>query len=384
MKHIPSIALFMLCLLVAVACETEDGGGAKESVTVGTWNVGLAYNFVPLAKERQPEVVKALSGATEDVLCLQEVWTDDDLAALETAAKAAGFTEVYQHKTPEDTAGLAAACTEGDTKELGPCAQKNCEKAPDLVGCVQEKCGPQLAAISGSCLTCLASNLSLTLPQILDKCGKEGAAYSWGGYNGLMLLSRKPLTNKKHTLLDSALVRRSVLTAEIAAPGGSGTIQVACTHLTAGLESIKYPGTFKNWEEEQAAQVDALLKMMRPAADGPSVILGDLNASPEKTGITGEYKANYAKFGAAGYASPYADQSAPKCTFCGSNLLVSGGADKGGEDSILDHVLTRGWSGTVGSPARTYDGTVSVTAADGKKDTNLSDHFGVSVKLTSK
>ncbi len=358
-----------------------DGTSTASEITVGTWNVGLAYAFVPLAKERQPEVIKAIEASKDDLLCLQEVWTDADLAGIEAAAKKAGFVDVFYEKTKEDTAGLAAACTEGDTKELAPCATKNCTGVTDLVACVQAKCGPALNAISDNCLTCLASNLSLSIDALLEKCGKGGAKYSWNGYNGVMLLSRTAMTNKKHTFLTSSLVRRSVLTAEIPAPGGSGTIQLACTHLTAGLESVNYPGTFGSWEKEQAAQVDAILKMMRPAADGPSLILGDLNTSPKKGTITGEYEANYAKFIAAGYTDPYLDAPAPKCTFCGTNLLVSGGADKGGEDSILDHVLVRGWKGTTKDPKRTYDATVSVQLAGKATDTNLSDHFGLNVVI---
>lgn len=384
MKQVPAIALFLCCLVAAAACETEESSTpTKGTLTAGSWNVGLAYAFVPLAKERQPEVMKAIETATEDVLCLQEVWTDDDIAAVEAAAKKAGYIEVFYEKTPEDTAGLAVACTEGDTKDLAPCATTNCSDVPDLVSCVQSKCGKELAAISDNCLTCLVSNLSLSISALLDKCGKGGAKWSWGGYNGVMLLSKKPLTNKKHTFLESSLVRRSLLTAEVASPDGTGDVQIACTHLTAGLESVNYPGTFKNWEEEQAAQVDAILKLMRPADKGPSLILGDLNTSPKKGNITGEYEANFAKFITAGYSDAYVDLAAPKCTFCGSNALVSDGADKGGEDSILDHVLSRGWKGTSKDAKRTYDGKVKVNTKDGEKEVDLSDHYGLSVTFES-
>ncbi len=379
-----TLAATLTAALVATGCGSESGNGTTEKLTVATWNLGLAYNFVPLAKERKDLAIEAAAAANADVLCIQEVWTEDDLAAMETAAKAAGFTEVWVEKTKEDAAALPAACTEGDTKDLQPCAEKNCLGDKNLADCVQTKCGKQLGAVSDTCLTCLASNLHLTLPEILDTCAKGGAKYTYGGLTGIMLLSRKPLKNKKHTVLDSTLVRRGVLRAEVDAPGG-GTVQIACTHLTAGLSSVKYTGTYGGWDKEQAAQVDDLIGLMRKASEGASIIMGDLNTGVKKGAtIVDEFPENYAKFTAAGYVDPHMDREGTLCTFCGDNTLVATGADKGGEGGVIDHVMIRGFAGTIGAVKRTHDAKVKLTTAEGEKESHLSDHFGISVVLEAK
>jgi exonuclease III len=61
-------------ILALLITSSVFGKGLK----VTTYNAGLAYTFVPLAKERFPEVVKALKKHDSDVLCLQEVWTKKD------------------------------------------------------------------------------------------------------------------------------------------------------------------------------------------------------------------------------------------------------------------------------------------------------------------
>ncbi len=103
----------------------------------GTWNVGLAYNFVGLAAERVDAVAAAVASTDADLICLQEVWTTEDVAKIEAAAKGAGFAHVLVEPMVEDTTGLPIACTPGDTQDLAPCATANCKEDGSLVACVQ-------------------------------------------------------------------------------------------------------------------------------------------------------------------------------------------------------------------------------------------------------
>ncbi|MEY3015388.1 MAG: hypothetical protein RIT45_4123 [Pseudomonadota bacterium] len=371
-----------VALLTTTGCGTEETG-AGASITLATWNVGLAYNFVALAIERREAVAAAVAATDADVLCLQEVWTPEDIALIETAAKGAGYAHVLVEPMTEDTTGLPIACTPGDTADLAPCANANCKEDGNLVACVQSKCGKELAAISGSCLTCLAGSLTLSLDQIFDKCTKAGGKFSWGGHHGLMLVSKVPFAKTERTALDSTLVQRAVLHATLDASAGKPALEVYCTHLTAGLSSIKYTGTYSGWEAEQAAQIEAMGKHIDASAKAgtPVALLGDLNCGPDAgTDIKAEMPANWAKVVGLGFVDAWLEGGSPKCTFCGDNTLVVGAADAGGEASVIDHIALRGFGGTMRA-SRIHDGKVTVQTGEGAKETHLSDHFGLRVEL---
>ena len=370
--------------LIVAGCETDDAGSSAKPITVATWNLGLAYNFVPLTNERREQTMAAAAAIDADLVCLQEVWAETDVAAMTAAAKAAGFTDVYVDPTKEDVTGLPIACTEGDTKDLAPCAQSNCVPSDNLVGCVQSKCANELAALSGQCLGCLASHLDLDFNGILDACAKSGGTYSYGGHHGLLLLSRLPLAKTERLVLDSTLIRRAVLRAQVSASGGRPALDVYCTHLTAGLSSTPYKGTYASWEAEQSAQIDAMGKWMDDGlvAGRAQLLMGDLNCGPAVgTDVTAEMPANWQKVDSLGVVDAWLASGKATCTFCGDNKLVASGADKGGENSILDHIALRGWIGTTAA-TRIGDTLVEVTTATGKQTTNYSDHYGLRAVLT--
>ena len=367
----------LVAILALGACDSDEGPAAPTQLTVETWNLGLAYNFVPFATARRDLTIAAAAASDADILCIQEVWTDEDVAALQKAASEAGFAETWFQATPEDVTGLPVACTEGDRKDLQPCAEDACMTSTELADCVQTQCGAELSAVSDACLTCLASNLHLSLSQILLTCAQGGAKYTYGGQTGLLLLSRVPLKNKKLTVLDSTLVRRAVMQATVTAPGGA-PLKVSCTHLTAALSSVPYSGPADSWEAEQKAQIAELVKLA--SGSGASLVLGDLNTGPATGGVVkAEFPDNYKLLTDAGFTSPYLDQKAPLCTFCADNTLVAGGVDKGGEGVAIDHALLRGWSGSVTDVERRYDATASLEGVDGVQ--HLSDHFGVRMTL---
>ncbi len=381
--------LLALASMLAVGCETEDGDGntaqSAQRVAIASWNAGLAYNFVPLTKERRESVIAAAAGIDADVVCLQEVWTDDDVAAVTAAAKAKGFAHILVEPTKEDVAGLPTACTAGDTKDLEPCATTECGKSDSLVACVQSKCGKQLAAISEGCFNCLVANLEKDLAGIFAACAKGGGgAYSFGGHHGLMLLSKRGFAMTERTMLDSTLVRRAVLHARLEATASAPALEVYCTHLTAGLSSVAYKGSMGSWEQEQGAQIDALGKHIASSAKAGDavVLLGDLNCGPDAgTKVKAEMGDNWKKITALGFVDPYLTASDVDCTFCGDNTLVASGADKGGEGALIDHIALRGWTGKA-SVSRILDQKVTIATSAGQAQSHVSDHFGLRALLT--
>lgn len=381
-RIVASVIASGVVLLAAAGC-SDDGGGADERISLATWNAGLAPNFVSLAAERSSAAIAAAVAIDADVICLQEVWIDADVATATASAKLAGYTTVYVDAMKEDVANLAIACTEGDTVDLAPCAQKHCVPSDNLVGCVQTKCGPELAALSPTCLGCLASNLHLDFNGILDACAKGGGSYTFSGHHGLMLLARVPVTKTERLVLDSTLIQRAVLHARVAAGAGRPAMDVYCTHLAAGLSSIPYTGEHGSWEGEQAVQIDELGTWITATttAGNAVALLGDLNCGPAVSkDIVAEMPANWKKVLDLGFVDPWPASPGAACTFCGDNTLVASGADTGGEGAIIDHIALRGFDGGA-VVVRINDSKVSVDTASGKKETHLSDHFGLRAQL---
>lgn len=371
-SNVIGVVLAIVCSVALTAgCSSDDGAGSAgaSTLTLVTYNAGLAYNFVPLAKERREPVFEAIANTDADVMCLQEVWVKEDLEGVEKAAKAKGFKSVYYVETPEDTTGLPAACTQGDLKDLKPCAENNCSDAKDLAGCVTGKCGPELGAISNTCLDCLVANLVNTLPEILATCAVSAGKYGYGGNNGVMLLARSEMTDKKHAVLESSLIRRAVLSATVDGH------QVHCTHLTAALSAIKYTGKFGSFEAEQSQQIDALLTIVGKGAK--TILMGDMNTGPALKGIKAEFQQHFDKLKSNGMTAPYAVDGAT-CTFCEDNTLVKGGTDKGGEGVVIDHILLSP-DIKANKSGRLLDHKVKV--GDPKADHDLSDHYGVMVEI---
>jgi len=371
-------ASYALVPLIACSGKADDSGSAAadpSSARVATYNAGLATGFVTFAPEREAEVVSALTGLDADIVCLQEVWTSDSIAAILD-----GVSGTYPHSYVEVTAEDGAdepACTEEETDPLAECARAACEGAENLTNCVLGSCGDEFGALSDGCTECAAANVGLNdIDAIVDTCLTGSSSYAWGGHNGLILLSRTEISDTASLDLDAWLVWRSVISAEV------DGLDVSCTHLAAALNSPAYGGAdYASYEAEQAGQIDAMLAWIGDrVGDGPAVLLGDMNTGPEAAGgITAELPDNWARFGAAGWVDPNVEASAPFCTWCADNTIAGDGSDHDSVDTILDHVLVSGAEGS--APERILDGTVTITVDGASVDTSLSDHYGVAATV---
>lgn len=386
-------ASILLVFLVAPGCSREeDPEGESEKVSapepsppeapegkeppqpqhVVTFNAGLARNFVPHVDARRPAIIEALAGLDAEVVCLQEIWEDADVAAVREGVKARLPHAYHVPTTAEDAGG--PACTLDALEPLGACVSGPCEGQEDLPGCVMKTCAGSFLGLPGACRACLAANLSKPMDEALAACTTGGgSSLAYGGRNGLLLLSRHPLTETGHLVLDSFLLRRVALHARTRVIGGE--VDLFCTHLSAPLAEVEYMGEHISWEREQSHQIDQLVEWVDQVAAGESAILmGDMNcgpAYPEWEAVAAAPE-NFRKFLAAGYRSPYTEDHG-HCTWCGkSNPLV--GDDP--ELHILDHVLFKRFSRELLLPERILD-SERVETGDGRVP--LSDHYGVRV-----
>jgi endonuclease/exonuclease/phosphatase family metal-dependent hydrolase len=189
----------------------------------------------------------------------------------------------------------------------------------------------------------------------------------------LLLLSKHPINDGTYTPFETKLIKRGVISAEIA---GS---RVQCTHMSADLSRIPYPtedARYSSWEEEHLGNVQALVK---DAGNECTALMGDLNAGPANTALrlSGELEANFEAMQDAGYVDQFDGEEF--CTHCSTNPLVGGS-----HSSRIDHVLFKNCEGEYESSyMRAYDEAIGVTTESGAQvEGALSDHYGVSVFLT--
>jgi len=357
-----------LGLVLLLACGGDKAGGDDTSgegsaMSVLTWNVGLAYGFVPYSPERQPAVVEAVAALDADVVCLNEVWTEADITAI-TEAAAATFPHHAVEMTLEEGASGEPACTPEEAEPLKVCAESNCADTDDLTGCVLTFCAAEFDALSDTCTACAAANIGLNdVDAILEVCTSGSGTFSWGGHNGLLMLSRLPMAEVTYTTMDSWLVQRGLLAATV------DGVEVGCTHLAAELTVPAYGGaTYASYSEENAAQMAQVLATLEGRPGDKRVLLGDLNTGPAAGSLSAELPESWAL--ASGWADPNVDSAAPFCTWCVENPLTGALADL-----AIDHVLVQGMA--AGSPSRIGDAPITVTGADGEATVALSDHYGL-------
>ncbi len=372
------LALLAFGLGTAVAACGNDDKRQVVDLRTTTFNAGLAPGFVPYTNERAPLVVSQLASLPTDILCVQEMWREQDRQALIDAA-APRLPNVVA-LPPEPAIGTeAVACQPADLAPLATCATTACSTAGEELGtCVLVACGGELGSVPPACQRCLAASVGGDLQTAVATCTQgPGELYAYGGSFGTALLTDAPLLAQDSLLLDSTLNRRAVLYADVNLPG-LGPTHVFCTHLTADL-ALPYPGE-GSWEAEQAAQIEAMLTFIneKSADGGPVLLMGDLNTGPAGPGVVAEVPANYGRLVAAGFANRYLTEASPTCTFCADNpLVVAEGED---QSVIIDHILTKRVDVETRS-SRVLDAPVSLQVDGQQLESRLSDHYGVELFL---
>ena len=353
------------------------------TLRLGTYNAGLAPGDVEYADERAPELASAIGDLALDVLCLQEIWRQDDWTAIAATVKAR-----FPHAVRLAPDAECAMCSPVELDPLAACAQASCAEFidGDLVTCALSECGAEVAPLGGGCAGCLvgAATGGRVFREVRDACaggGMQGApSYLYACGHDTGILSALEIEQSASLVLDSYLVRAAVDHARVATE--LGPVDVFCTHLASNIAEFEYRGEFADWKGEQRRQIDQLLAFVEAKADpkGITVVLGDLNNGPgvEAADIDPQWEDHYQRVLEAGFANPYAAQDDVACTSCPDNSLHGSGTAK-----LIDHVLVRGFEGPWHA-ARflTNEATIHVDGAP--VQTHLSDHHGLALTLGSK
>jgi endonuclease/exonuclease/phosphatase family metal-dependent hydrolase len=372
-----SFASIGMATLVSLACSSQPG--TRWELRAATFNAALAPGFEPLASQRLPLVVSALAEAAQqlDVLCVQEFWLESDFAQLRATSTAS--LPYVVHPAPLPGAG---ECTEAELGTLGQCVQNQCANtdAEALVACLQTQCSTEVGSLSGGCLGCLINQLD-----DFSQCAPTGHApiasdpAIFGGDYDTGLLSRYPISEQAVLPLDAYFQRGAVLYARIEVPQ-LGPVHTFCTHLSSPLGVIPYVGPDGSWDGEHARESEQLFEFIRAKQGNlePVLVLGDLNMGFAVDGVGAVLPGDFAALLADGLTDPYLDSGQAQCSECNDNSFRA--ADT--PNDLIDHALIQGFPGASASVTRVFTGPVSLAA--GLPPTNLSDHYGVRLQLSSR
>ena len=392
------LALLLGAALLLAACDNNNNDNNKTgSITVTTYNMGLALNFVPYTAERLVANAELMAGSDSDVMCLQEVWLAEYVDTIERALEE-NYPYIYSVPA-EQRFSASAACSSDEIAEFAACGDNECGglSGNALVACASSSCGASLAALSPACFDGVIGTVGIpdiTVDIMVDTVTQPTGLFAYDGALGLILASKYALQNREFQdfIDDSSSNHRGALYAEIEV--NKQTHVVGCTHPTANLEgSIPYPesGKHGSWQGENRYMQEQMIAFAnRKAGDNPILFAGDFNCSiaNASNGVDADFAANCALWLADGFADPAGDQL--PCTFCEETNLILQPA--GGSGSyVLDHIFVK----NIESPdaivaERVYDDPVSIEALVPPSElqpensptmTDPSDHYGVELDI---
>lgn len=421
-------AVALVCAAGFVSGCGDESAPASNELRVDTFNVGLAGAFVPNEAARRPAVIAAMANLPSDVVCLQEVWTQEDKDAVGASARAR-FPHQYSVRHNLETAvthDIDPGCMVPPEATTAPCAAdpgiqmtfeagvaciaRSCSTMPGSemgrttsTACAQTNCFSSVAGLLTGvgpamqaglrCYGCFVPNLPTeTLASIRSTCTTNArGGLAFGGQSGTMILSRYPLTDTETLVIPGTWNRRVITRATVNLPSGA-RVGVYCNHLTPVFEGTAFPYTGRygcgdvgrdGWIREQRAQAERLVAEVRrrEGTTGRAVILGDFNAGPRNAAGQPELTDE------AGETFSYLSQQftlaapsgfVPRCTYCPDNAN-----NPDAEPTWIDHVFLHNFAaGATRSTERTFtEATVTVPGQAARVP--LSDHYGVRVVLTA-
>ncbi len=350
-----------------------------------TFNTGLDARTVLNYTERLKALPQALADTGADVVCLQEVWKEADQKKIADDLKLVypyRFYKVTKAETPEPE---PAACTEEDLLPVAMCYFQNCAQTDpsDIVAigaCLAQNCLTEITGIPAACRDCLIGAImggSTDIAGIMTACTEEQTPpeMAHGGNNGLMLLSRYPLSGAKLVAFDSFYYQRAYISAIVTHPS-FGKAEVICTQFTDAVGGMTYEGNYGSWEGELAAQAQSIIALARTKGTSSRVLMGDLAAGPAiGRDIRAKNEGVYDLFYYAYYFNPFIepDDARPACTLCADNPL----AEADTVNQITSHILFTDYETLTLSAARVLDVPFTYTKSGKEKTSPYSDHYGI-------
>lgn len=398
-----TITLLVASVLFLSACSDGNSNNNRDTrtefLTLTSYNMGLFLNSVLYTAERLVVNQELLAGYDSDVMCLQEVWLDEHVKAIEQSLQ---DSHPYTYTVPpEQVYSEGAACSNDDIADLEVCGSTQCDglSGSALVACASTTCSGPLFALPPACfdgVVATAGIPGITLDIMVDTVTRPAGLFAFDGSLGLVLASKYELKNREFQdfIDDSSSNHRGALYADIEINGQEHL--VGCTHAAANLDgTIPYPGSGKHgsWEGENRFMQEQMIAFANEkAGDRPIFFAGDFNCglANDSNGVEPEFAANCRLWLKDGFEDPAGDQL--PCSYCDNeNLILQEEASSVVENKLLDHVFVKNLE-TAGPivAERVFDDPVSIEATvppselqpeDSPIMTHPSDHFGVELSV---
>ncbi len=428
-RSLVTVSVFALALGCGESTGESGPNREPEEVIVDAFNVALAGSFIPYETERRQPIADAIAAHDADILCLQEVWTQEDKERIrDAAAQAFPHSAFFENNLdtpvndPTDQQGeippapTTVPCP--DESFGGPmtikesmdaaidCVRDNCSTIPDSeegrttsAACASASCTLQVAPLllggppGQRCYSCVIPQLpTATFAEMRATCPTVvNQDLAFGGQNGVMILSRHPLKDTENWVIPGTWNRRSILRATVELPNGA-ELDTYCNHLTpifsvppGEINTFPYTGQYggglagaDGWQAEQELQARKLIDYVASkSSNRPAVILGDMNtglAFPAED-IVAEGEETFNVLDAA-YTPAYTADYTPLCTFCSTNPVTNPDDDPETASVWIDHIFLYNLpQSAVSSTARIFD--QDVVPVEGDMLVPLSDHFGM-------
>ncbi len=383
----------VVLLIISVACffcscgsfENELNGELPESkeLTFATFNAGLSENTGPWPDIRFSQLSTDISSLSADVVCLQGVWTEEQVGKLTNTVEEETEMKYFAYKITEgnDDLLIPAECSTEDVAPLMQCVMQNCSEDENIATCILTSCNQELLGLPADCRNCLLGEImggNADITVIMDKCMTE-RQYEWAhdGNNGILLMSRHPMKNKEITMLDSFHIVRSAVSATIS----SYDTRVICTALSDDSFPSDYEGNFDSLQDEQIDQAENIIELADDAEEDIVVIMGDLqsnpaggyNVFPMNEAVWDVFRHNF-------FYSPFMkkeEEGKQDCTLCPENPLV----DSEIRPAVPDHILFRKRGNISFSSRRLFTRPLRVRVNDEIEEIAISDRYGIFIQM---
>lgn len=370
----------------------------SEALKLTTFNLGLAHNFVSFAEERKNPIIAHLQQDDSDLICLQEVWREEDRAEIVSQLRQE-FPFSIDQKGSQQFSKHAPTCSISDfvSKEsyIG-CIARNCLSfnEHERNTCVLNECRESLIRLNKRKPECSKAIMSLVGKSLLGGAlstinpSEPAGVFAYDGENGLLLLSKRPFSDVAYLDMSdiSTLTKRGAI--KVAIDSGGEKQQVVCTHLGANLEKIvPYMGEHTSWDVENGLQFLELSKYLSNE-EGATYVLGDMNCGfdyPDKN-LAGDFSKNCQTLIDLGFQDPFPKKQrgedkaeSNSCSFCSSNLLNKEHGDVVESDLLIDHIYVK--NATVLESVITHDRPVGILVDGSNKQVHLSDHYAITTTI---
>jgi hypothetical protein len=363
--------------------------GNPRDLSVEVFSTQLTDLFTPLYRERIEPVYDALEQDSSDVICVNEVRSPENLAALLAVTAdaypyrvAAIDLTLSESDLTDQSGSLPApydtpACTgDGATNlvALMDCVDKFCATDDGsghhfindgIAGadCVAKSCATPATPLvlyeeQHACWMCALTQMAAeeTTEYVREACAEDpDTRYTYRGSVGLAVLSKHPIGDAKSWLLPSTGWQRGVIHAPIDLPNGV-PLDFYCSDLSVPEEGILFPyvGHYggdsqgnDQWEAEQLLQAQRLIKIIdeNTGDSGARVVLGiTAYAGPEYMQTLAAQSPEVYDTLTAAFAPLVPPGYEPSCTQCIDNPVFTGLAseDTPAADAWTSHLFGRG------------------------------------------